>query len=442
MRKRIYSLALCLTVLFSLAGCRTETTAKTTGFPQTSTQTDASTGCTEATGYTDPLPGETTTPVTEPPAPVIDPAIVWTPVCNEFINLRSEPNEDTVFAQVPVGAEVTLEKWFGKYALVTYGDQRGYVNSSYLKPVNEDYFSQRLQVLTPTDRYTFAQMWEDMGALQAQYPQLINISVIGSSEEGRKIPVLQIGNPNAPNHVLMQGAMHGREHATAWLLMAIADYSLSQGYLSDSAVCYHIIPMTNPDGVTISQTMTLSKSQRAIYKSDKSLGYTSDTALVYAQQWKANALGVDLNRNFSSGWEASLEHVAPSSEKYRGDAPFTAAESIALRDYTLQYDFGATISVHSHGSVIYYQYGKKQPVNTLSYELALSVEKATGYIPLKDDGTICAGYKDWAMDALGIPSLTLEIGTWYTPMEKQELYSTFARCENLIPTISHWLTDT
>lgn len=428
MKNKALCLLLSLAVCCSLVSCKAE-------LP------DQTTVSLETTGQTDPLPTETTQPATEPIPEVIEPANIWTPICNEFINLRSKPDGGSVIAKIPVGAVLKLEHWHGKYALVNYQNQQGYVGSNYIKPMDEAYFSQRLQVVSPTDKYTFEQMQADMDALQSKYPQLASISFIGFSEEDRKIPVLQIGNPDAPHHVLMQGAMHGREYMTAWLLMAIADYSLSQGHLSDGAVCYHIIPMSNPDGVVISQTETLNETQKAIYQSDLNLGYTTYSASVYAEQWKANALGVDLNRNFSSGWEVSLEHTAPSSEKYRGEAPFSAAESIALRDYTRKYDFSATISVHSHGSVIYYQYGKKQPVNALSYNLALAVEKVTGYTPLGYDGTTGAGYKDWAMDALGIPSLTLETGTWYTPMPMQELYNTFARCENLIPTISQWLKD-
>lgn len=444
MQKRIFSLLLCLVVLFSLIGCRSENPAQTTDNSQPSTQattiqTDPTTETTLPA--TDPtFPEETTPPATEPP--VAEETVLWTPICNEFINMRATPDSNNVLAQVPVGAALTLLQWSGKYALVTYGDMQGYVASNYIKPIDEDYFAKRLQVVVPVDQYTYDQMWADMSALQSKYPQIANISVIGYSEEGRKIPVLQIGNPDAPRHVLMQGAMHGREYMTAWILMAIADYALSQGQLADGAVCYHIIPMSNPDGVIISQTKTLNETQQAIYRSDLALGYTNASASVYAEQWKANALGVDLNRNFSSGWEVSLEHISPSSEKFRGSGPFSVTESMALRDYTLQYDFSATVSVHSHGSVIYYQYGTKQPVNDLSYNLALAVKEVTGYTPLGYDGTTGAGYKDWAMDALGIPSLTLETGTWYTPMPRQELYNTFYRCENLIPAINQWLADT
>ncbi len=365
--------------------------------------------------------------------------IVWTPICNEYINMRKTPGGDSIITRIPVGASLSLDKWYGKYALVTYLDKQGYVLSNYIKPTDEQYIPSQLSVITPTTKYSYQQMLEDLQKLQALYPDLVHTDVIGKSELGRDIPVLQIGNPDAEYHVLMQGAMHGREHFSAWLLTALADFSLSRNYLASGNVCYHIIPMSNPDGVIISQSKQLDSTQTAIYQNDRATGYTSYGKSTYAEQWKANGLGVDLNRNFSSGWANSLERPVPSSEKYRGSEPFSAAESRALRDYTMKYNFDVTISVHSSGSVIYYQYGNKQPVNRLSLALAQSVEKETGYRPMRSDGTTGAGYKDWAMDALGIPSLTLEIGCSTSPMEERDIYNTFSRCQNLLPAISAWL---
>ena len=429
MRKRIPALILSLLLIF-LTGCKVSATFPT----EQTTPTQGQTATAPTPTQTTPPQTEATAP-TEPEAP-IDPDSLYVPICQEFINLREGPDGELIDT-IKVNETVVLEKWVGKYARVSYNDTQGYVLSNYIKPADEAYLSKRLQVVNPTETYTYDQMLADISALQLMYPDLVHSASIGMSEQGRKIPVIRLGDPEAEHQVLMQGAMHAREHFTAWLLMALADHSLSQGYTSD--VCYHIIPMSNPDGVILSQTGVLDDAQTEIYEADLAAGYTKASPTLYAQQWKANALGIDLNRNFSSGWEVSLERPAASSEKYRGDAPFSAAESRALRDYTLQFDFDATISVHSHGSVIYYQYGNRQPVNSQSYDLALAVQGVTGYEPISYDGTTGAGYKDWAMDALGIPSLTLEIGCYNTPLAQRDIYNTFVRCEGLFPAINTWL---
>lgn len=440
MQPKRHILALCLLFLFSLTGCAV---SGATSPPETESN---ATVCNEPTAK-EPTTTEThfaqteqTLPSVTMPETTVDPSTLWTPICEEFIYLRSTPGGEPI-TKISVGENVVLKDWCGKYALVTYDGQQGYVQSNYIKPAEPDYLANSLQVVTPTNKYSYEQMLADISDLQRLYPDAVRTASIGMSELGRKIPVMQIGAPDAKFHVLMQGAIHGREHFTAWLLMALADYSLSQGYFENGAVCYHIIPMSNPDGVVISQTGMLNSLQTGIYENDFAAGYTSSNAANYATQWKANALGIDLNRNFSAGWEASLERPEPSSEKHRGATAFSAAESCALRDYTLQYDFDATVSVHSHGSVIYYQYGNRQPVNTLSYSLACAAREVTGYDIITYDGTSGAGYKDWAMDVLGIPSLTLEIGCYETPLATRDIYNTFVRCQELLPAIDKWLQE-
>ena len=365
--------------------------------------------------------------------------IEWTPNCEEFISLRSIPGGTTVLAKIPVGEKIIFEKWCGKYALVSYKGTKGYVLANYIKPSSHTYFSDCLAVVEPTAKYSYEQMIEDVSQLQALYPDILTSSVIGTSELGKEIPVLLIGNPDVEHHVLIQGAMHGREHLTAWLSMAIADYSMSQHYFDSGTVCYHIIPMVNPDGVTISQSGVLDETQQIIYENDMDAGYTTVNSTAYAKEWKANAKGIDLNRNFPSGWDDSDRRASPSSEQYRGPKPFSAAESIALRDYTLKYDFDATISFHSSGNVIYYQYGDCQPINRQSQSLAQSVERTTGYTLEENDGTDGAGFKDWAIDELGIPSITIEIGCTTSPLPERELYNVFARFQTIVPTVNAWI---
>lgn len=199
------------------------------------------------------------------------------------------------------------------------------------------------------------------------------------------------------------------------------------------------IPMSNPDGVVISQTKTLSEEQQAIYRIDTEEGHTTAAESRYATLWKANGLGTDLNRNFSAGWESIVDRTEPSSEGYPGTSPFSAAEAQLLRDYTLRYPFNATISYHATGSLIYYEYGEKQPVNDRSKSLAAAVSKICGY-PLEGSGGVDgAGYKDWAIDKMEIPSLTIEIGCEEAALAEREIYSIFVRNYRVLPALARWL---
>ena len=460
--KKIVAIFLALGILFSATGCQvnndtatTEPTQAITTTPSVSTPPSVTTKPEETVPDTIPeitpqetLPQETTPQETTPAEP--EPYIpqewseeerqrLWTPLCESFINFRAM-DMTTVICQIPLGAELLFHKWVGQYALVTYNGRQGYVTANYIQPLDKEYFSKRLSVVSPTTVYSYKQMIADMAALQAAFPEKVQISSIGTSELGRDIPVMIVGNPAASKHILMQGAIHGREYLTGWLLMAIMDRSLSANLL-DENVCYHIIPIVNPDGVIISQTQELNALQKQIYQQDLANSYVDIGQAEYAEQWKANALGIDLNRNFPSGWENCNDRTAPSSSRYQGESPLCAAESKALADYTQSRPFDATLSFHSHGSVLYYQYGDNGAVNQVSYQLAQAVQSQTGYVPVFEDNTPGAGYKDWAIDALGIPSITVEIGSSQTPLENRDIYNTFSRFEGLLPAISQWIAS-
>lgn len=369
-----------------------------------------------------------------------NPAIptTWSANCNEYISLRSSPGGD-VIAKIPKGANMELHSWDGKYAEVTYKGREGYVLTNYIMPEDDSYFTECLDTVAPINVYSYEQMIADMETLWNQYPDVVTVSSIGTTELGRDIPVIRIGDLNARYHVLLQGAIHGREHLTAWLLMATADYWLDHGILGYGDVCYHIIPMTNPDGVIISQTGTLDDAQHDIYLSDKQNGYTTRSESSYATLWKANGEGIDINRNFPVGWELIDDRTGPSSQQYQGAKPFSASEAVALRDYTLKYAFDATISYHATGSLIYYSYGDKEPVNTESKSLARAVREISGYDLASSNGIDGAGYKDWVIDTLEIPSLTIEIGCEEAALAEREIYSIFVRNYRVLPAIARWL---
>ena len=371
-----------------------------------------------------------------------DPGVVsiWYANCSTYLTLRKTPYlSGKEIGRVPAGESVILLGWYEKFAYVDYKGLQGYVSSDYLMPESQWLPSDMLSVVQVTVTYTYEQMQQDIAALQSLYPALLQVSSIGKSELGKDLTLLIVGDPNAENHVIMHASIHGREYVTSWTVMAMVEYWLSQGMAGCENTCFHIIPMLNPDGVYIAQTGDLNEEQQAIYKNDRSKGYTSYKQSVYASMWKSNGLGVDLNRNFDAAWDITSGRAKPSSERYKGTEPLSAAESAALAKYTVELMPDVTISWHATGSVIYYEYGKNKDVNAASKSLGQAVEAVCGNPLIGASGLDAAGYKDWCMDVLGIPSLTMELGCGACPLPEREIYSIFARNLRVMPAISQWI---
>ena len=335
--------------------------------------------------------------------------------------------------RIAKGEKVTLLGWNYNFAYVSYRGLNGYVFSTHIKQTQYPDIS----IVAPTDTYTYDQMLQDLNTLVTTYPDVLSLGSIGSSEEDRDLPVVLLGDPDAEHHVLVQGTVHAMEHMCSWLLMSITEYHAARGGIED--VCFHIIPMMNPDGVIISQTATLNETQEAVYQSDLARGYANYAGEMYARKWKANGLGVDINRNFDAGWAQTESHAVPSYKLYKGTEPFSSAEAAALRDYTLSRDFDVTVSYHAMGSVLYWEYGTAADVNQASNSLAEAVKSVSGYILNGSSGLDAAGYKDWAMEALGIPSITVEIGCGEVPLAEKELYSILSRNLEVLPAIANWV---
>jgi g-D-glutamyl-meso-diaminopimelate peptidase len=329
----------------------------------------------------------------------------------------------------------------GYFAKVSSNGTVGYVLWAYIKPADMNYFNQILNVVDYVDVYTYEMMTADLTQLQEMFPETVKLDTIGNSEWGTPIPVVRVGNEDAQYHVLIQASIHGCEHISTWVVMTMLDYWIGHAMSEYTDVCYHVIPMLNPDGVYTAQTKTLNDEQYQIYLNDKANGYVDHSVATYASNWKANGKGVDLNRNFPSGWELITYRDDPSYKLYAGEEPFDAAEAAALRDYTLLYDFDATLSYHTAGSILYYEYGKDSSINAQSASLAYAVKDVTGYPLVNSAGTDGAGYKDWSMDELKIPSLTVELGWAHPLIPSREQRPLFATHCHVMETVVDWLRE-
>lgn len=195
--------------------------------------------------------------------------------------------------------------------------------------------------------------------------------VIGYSFYGKEIFAFHIGSP-VGRQFISTYAIHGRE----WITARLAVKHIKRGVKKGGG---WVIPLVNPDGAKISQTVK--------------------------PMWKANARGVDLNCNFDADWGSGRLNTAErGGENCIGDYPFSEAETAALRDFTLKIRPFVTLSFHTKGEEIYWQYdgaGDSSGAQILS--------SATGYESKIIYGS-AGGYKDWCIKKLGIPAYTIECG--------------------------------
>ena len=275
-----------------------------------------------------------------------------------------------------------------------------------------------LAIYDTPEKYTYENFLSDLHQLERMYGDQIRCIKLCDTHDGRGVYDIILGDPGGKNQILIFASMHAREYITTQVVMrqlcdalrvrtggdASAYRGVSRKSLLES-VTVHFVPLNNPDGVAISQFGLGGVHREQLRKAVASMAGND------YEQWKANAVGVDLNRNFDAGWQEFGGSPIPASERYKGAYPGSEPEAAALIDLTKRYPIRRAISYHTCGALIYWYYKQKGDVLAESRRFASLVEEETGY-PLDDDYTSvdAAGFKDWAVYRMGIPSVTIEVG--------------------------------
>lgn len=305
-------------------------------------------------------------------------------------------------------------------------------------------------VSTDKSLYSYEEMLEDIQQLQQRYPEQLSSKTISLTADNREIVDVILGNSNADQRILIQASIHGREYINSLLVMKQIEEFL-KGYDHNTygdipysqllnSVCFHIIPMSNPDGVTISQfgpgKITSSELQARLLEY-----YSNDSSSeneVYWKRWKANAEGVDLNRNFDAGWEEYQGNSSPASEKYKGESPASEPETQAILAIAQEQQVCCVISYHSSGNIIYWDYGSSGDIYTQDKALVELVSSITGYPSQSSiqSNTDAAGCSDYFVLKEGIPAVTIENGTGTAPLGIEEFSSIWYANQNLLPALA------
>lgn len=220
-------------------------------------------------------------------------------------------------------------------------------------------------------------------------------TVFGKSLFHRNLYALKIGEGKPVG--LAQYAIHGRE----WITAKLALHHFSVGVYGT----LWIVPLLNPDGALLSQCGLQSAINSRERKRLLRLCPNNDFTL-----WKANGRGVDLNVNFDARYGKGAKNVLiAGAENYIGKYPFSEPETRAIKRFTLQICPNYTISYHTKGEEIYWQFYQSPSETSRDYRLATVLSNSTGY-PLAIAKGSAGGYKDWCIQRLRIPSFTVEVG--------------------------------
>lgn len=295
--------------------------------------------------------------------------------------------------------------------------------------------------------YTYQEMQIDLNTLKATYPKM-QMDVLGNTIDGRQLYHVVVGNPSAPHKILVHGGIHAREYISSQLVMReiVALLEMQQNnwlYHGQSVAtllqntCIHFVPMVNPDGITLVQggvDALNTQAAKTMVMSMAAQDQVTDLA-TYLRKWKNNINGVNLNRNFDAFWQEATPKVDhPSNMFYKGTGPESEVESKALANLCRQLMPDYTISYHTQGRVIYWYFGETGNYKAKGQYLANVVHQNTGYT-ISDtwSQTDAAGFKDWAVQKLDIPSVTIELGRGTSPVDESQITQMWTENDGILP---------
>lgn len=300
--------------------------------------------------------------------------------------------------------------------------------------------------------YGYEELCEDLTVLAEAYPSRLSVEPIGTTLDNRTIYCAVLGDKAADKQIVIHAGVHGREYMTSLLTMRQLEYYVTYYEAAEyggiplsellSEYCFYVVPMANPDGAMLSQrglngikSEELLAGIRAIYEKDAHYGYATTSSgeimdiWTYLRFWKANARGVDLNRNYDAMWEEFDGVPRPCYRNHKGEAPASEPETQAMITLVESLENPVSVvSIHAQGSILYWNCGQDDPEP--SRELAEAIGDLTGYRVIEEQHND-ASFNDWVILEKGLPSVTVEIGKISCPLPISEFPRIYEECRDL-----------
>lgn len=273
-------------------------------------------------------------------------------------------------------------------------------------------------IVNPNQVYSYTIMQRDIERLVEAYPDLVSSESLGQSPYGRELWAVKLGRGESV--LFLNGSHHAREWMTSSLLMKMID-TYAQAYDRNESIGKYnvrslldevsiwIVPMVNPDGVTLSQQGTAGLPADLAQVLRKYNGNSSNFG-----RWKANMQGIDLNRQYPAKWSTIKKGGSyPWYQNYKGKKPGEAPEVQMMMNFTQRIDPEITVSYHSSGEIIFWNFNTLSSNVNRDRAIARALGNLTGYsLVAPEKNPSGGGYKDWFIQEYGRPGFTIEIASY------------------------------
>ena len=279
---------------------------------------------------------------------------------------------------------------------------------------------------TPTSAYPpgdeayldYAELVDAIHAVAAENPEIVELFSIGQSYEGRELWAARIsdnvGTDEDEPEVIFDGGMHGREHMSTEMAVALFR-NLVDGY----GVADRISEMVDATEITIIFNLNPDGSE-----------YDHGSGEILS--WRKNRqptpgsseIGTDINRNFGYQWGTNPLNASPSAWTYRGPAAWSTPEASAFKRYVDgrvvdgEQQIRAHVTFHQYGRIVLYPYGYTKSAvpdaddHARLAAMAAEMGRLSNYAHAQSsyDEIHVGNQMDWLYATYGILSFTFEMG--------------------------------
>lgn len=251
--------------------------------------------------------------------------------------------------------------------------------------------------------------------VEKSYPNLVKVTTIGKTHEEREIVLatisLNVDKADEKPALLYTGSIHAREWIGNELAIKFIEY-ITGNYQFDPRLektlessTLYIVPCLNPDG------FEYSRKHFSFWRKNR-------------RKHSDGTYGVDLNRNFSVGFEKVNDK---KSNVYGGDKPFSEPETRAIKEFVdARSNITISLDYHSQGNVFFPAHKfrhEAEPdgtdLNNLCANMSAEINRVTGRTygihrgkpPVK----LISGSGREYYYSKGIKAIVVEVGTKNIP---------------------------